>query len=146
MTELAVMVHSSRFGEIEVAPADVLHFPDGLIGLGGTEYALLPAARGPFIWCQSMSDPGVALVLTRPERFFPSFVLELAEAEHERLGAEAATPADVFVTVRAAADPAECTANLRAPIVVLGEPGSGARDAYQVINQTPGVALRTPLF
>jgi flagellar assembly factor FliW len=146
MTQLALMVHTTRFGDIEVAPEAVLHFPDGLIGLSGSDYALIPAGHGPFTWCQSMADPAVALPVTRPERFFPGFVLELGEAQSERLGDEAVARAEVFVTVRAAATAADCTANLRAPILVLEDGGSGARLAYQVVNQDPDAALRTPLF
>jgi flagellar assembly factor FliW len=146
MNELALMVHTTRFGDIEVAPDGVLHFPDGLIGLGGTDYALLPAGHGPFTWLQSLSDPTVALPLTDPRRFFPGFRFELGDAEGEHLEIDAAAPSEIYVTVRASAVAAECTANLKAPIVVVGEPGSGPRRAHQVINHATGVELRAPLF
>lgn len=143
---LALMVHTTRFGDIEVDPEQVLAFPDGLIGLGGSEYALIPADNGPFIWLQSLSDAGIALPLTDPRRFFPDFALELDEEERERLGLEAGEQPEIFVTVRAAGTGADCTANLKAPIVVVANSGAGPRHAHQVINQHAGAALRTPLF
>jgi flagellar assembly factor FliW len=146
MSELALILTTTRFGDVEVAPESLLRFPEGLIGLGGSEYALIPAPHGPFVWCQSASDPGVALVLTRPQRFFPHFTLELAEADAERLGIDGPEPTEIFVTVRAAPVPADCTANLKAPIVAIGTPGPSPRRAHQVLNQADGVALRTPLF
>ena len=44
------------------------------------------------------------------------------------------------MTVRAAEELEDFTANLKAPILVWGGRG------YQVINQTPGCELRAPLF
>jgi flagellar assembly factor FliW len=137
----AVVINTSRFGEIEVEPRQLLHFPDGLIGLGGADFVRIPT-EGPFTWLQSVSDPALALPLTDPRRFFADFTLVPAEADAERLGPDDQMRA-VYVTVTAAPDPARTTANLKAPIVVLdGEP----EIAHQVINQAPGAELRTPLF
>ncbi|HET9072993.1 MAG TPA: flagellar assembly protein FliW [Solirubrobacteraceae bacterium] len=146
MSTLAPMIPTTRFGELEVRPEDLLHFPDGLIGLGGNEYLLVSARQEPFVWLQSLADPAVALVLCEPGRFFPDFALEISDSEGQRLGLEPDTLTQVFVTVRAAPRATECTANLRAPIVVLGTPGGVPRRAHQVINQASGVALRAPLF
>ena len=146
MSALATMIPTTRFGDLEVRPEDLLHFPDGLIGLGGTEYLLVSARQEPFVWLQSLADPAVALVLCEPGRFFPDFQLEISDSEGQHLGLDADTRTQVFVTVRAAPRAADCTANLRAPIVVLGTRGAEPRRAHQVINQASGVALRAPLF
>lgn len=135
----ATVIGTSRFGEVEVNPERVLHFPDGLIGLGGADFVLIPSG-GPFTWLQSMADPALALPLTDPRRFFPAFDLVVGEADAER-GVDQRH--GVYVTVTAAPDPARCTANLKAPIVVLaGTP----QVAYQVINQAAGAEVRSPLF
>ncbi len=53
---------TSRFGEIQVLVSSIIEFPDGLIGLGGSLYALLRTdAKSPFVWLQSLTDPGIAL-------------------------------------------------------------------------------------
>jgi flagellar assembly factor FliW len=138
---MTLEIVSSRFGRVQIDPDTVIEFPDGLIGLGGSRYALI--ARDPdtpFLWLQSLEDPALALPVTNPHQFFADFAVELDEEEAERLGFDSATGVDVYVTVRASNVLEEFTANLKAPILV--------RDgtAYQVINQAPGCKLRAPLF
>ena len=118
-----------------------MEFPEGLIGLGGSQYALIARdPQTPFVWLQSLEDPGLALPVTNPHQFFSDFAVELIEEDAERLGLDATTGADVYVTVRASDKLEEFTANLKAPILVRGG------KAYQVINQAPGAQLRAPLF
>ena len=134
-------IESTRFGSVQVDPGSVLEFPEGLIGLGGSRYALIgndPDA--PFLWLQSLEDPGLALPLTNPHRFFADFAVEVVDEDAERLALDASTAMDVYVTVRAAATLEDFTANLKAPILVR------EGQAWQVINQAPGSELRAPLF
>jgi flagellar assembly factor FliW len=136
-----ITIESSRFGRVEVDPETIIEFPDGLIGLGGSRYALLARdAETPFLWLHSLDDPDLALPVTNPHRFFDGFAVELTDEDAERLGSDAGAPADVYVTVRAADALEDFTVNLKAPILVRGG------YAYQVINQAPGTALRAPLF
>ena len=138
---MSITIESSRFGTIEIAPESVVEFPDGLIGLGGSRYALVSTdTDSPFLWLHSLEDPSLALPVTNPHRFFNDFKVELSDDDAERLGAGAATSVDVYVTVRAADLPSDFTVNLKAPILI--------RDgrAFQVINQAPGAELRAQLF
>lgn len=138
-------VHSSRFGTLEIEAAAVLSFPRGLIGLGGSRYALLTTdPESPFSWLHSTENPELALPVTRPFQFFPSYEVVMSDEEAESLGIGDDAPADVWVTVRAAATAKDITVNLRAPIIVTSAAGGPA--AYQVINETPGLDVRTPLF
>jgi flagellar assembly factor FliW len=138
---LALTIESSRFGRVEIEPSTVFEFPEGLIGLGGSRYALLARdTETPFLWLQSLDDPALALPVTNPHQFFPGYAVELTDDEAERLGFDASTGVDVYVTVRAAEQLEDFTANLKAPILIR----SGS--AYQVINQAPGCQLRAPLF
>jgi flagellar assembly factor FliW len=134
-------IESTRFGQVEVDPATVVEFPDGLIGLGGSRFALLASdAESPFMWLHSVEDPGLALPVTDPRRFFPDYRVELDEDEAERLGLDEETATAVYVTVRAAESLEDFAANLKAPILISS--GTG----HQVINQAPGCALRASLF
>lgn len=137
-----VTIDSARFGRVEIDPATVIEFPEGLIGLGGSRYALLAQdAETPFLWLHSLEDPALALPVTNPHQFFDSFAVELTDEDAERLGlGSAGAEPDVYVTVRAAPALEEVTVNLKAPILIRGG------YAYQVINQAPGCALRAPLF
>lgn len=134
-------IESTRFGTVEVNPASVLEFPNGLIGLGGTQYVLVaPEADSVFLWLHSAEDPALALPVTRPWNFFPDFDVSLSDSETERLGFVGHNTPDVWVTVRATEDLDGFTANLKAPILVSDG------QAHQVINEAPGASVRAPLF
>jgi flagellar assembly factor FliW len=137
-----ITITSRRFGDLEVADHDVIEFPEGLVGLGGSRYVVVRTdENSPFAWLQSADDPDLALPVTDPWRFFEDFALELSDDAT----AAAGLPSDgagvtVFVTVRASGELADFRANLRAPIVVCDGRGT------QVINEAEGAAVRAKLF
>ena len=134
----SLTVESSRFGTLEIAADAVIEFPAGLIGLGGSRFALVSAdTEGAFHWLQSVEDPNLALPVTNPWLFFDEFVVDLSDGDTERVGSE--TP-DVWVTVRAGSSPEDFSANLRAPILVADGHG------HQVINEASDAPVRAPLF
>jgi flagellar assembly factor FliW len=138
---VSLTIESSRFGQVEIDPASVLEFPEGLIGLAGSRYAMIADnPEAPFMWLQSLDDPSLALPVTNPHRFFADFAVEVVDEDAERLSLDASSAMDVYVTVRAAPTLKDFTANLKAPILAR----SG--QAWQVINQAPGCELRVPLF
>jgi flagellar assembly factor FliW len=138
---MTLTIQSSRFGTVEIAEDSVVEFPNGLIGLGGSRYALLAREPdSPFLWLQSLDDPTIALPVTNPQRFFADYQVELTDEDADQLGFVDSPNADVYVTVTASSDLAKFTANLRAPILI--RPGR----ADQVINQAPGAVLRAALF
>ncbi len=132
---------TSRFGEVEIIVESIIEFPLGLVGLSGSRYALLSTTpTSPFLWLQSLENPGLALPVTNPHRFFKDFVVEVSDADGENLGLGDGRPADVYVTVTASKVVSEITVNLRAPILIRDGRG------YQVLNQRPDLATKTPLF
>lgn len=142
------VLNSTRFGRLEIAESSVIRFPDGLVGLDGSRFVLLsanpardPAPTGAFAWLHSLDDAALALPVTRPQRFFPEYVVELDEhdAPAGLRALEDPDAAEIWVTVRAAARLEEFVANLRAPIVVAGGQG------WQVLNAHRDAALRVPL-
>ncbi|HUR83871.1 MAG TPA: flagellar assembly protein FliW [Solirubrobacteraceae bacterium] len=142
---MSLTVESTRFGTLEIDAEAVLVFPRGLIGLGGSRYALLSTdPDSPFSWLHSVEDPDLALPVTRPWQFFPGYEVELADAEAASLGLVGDAPTDVWVTVRATERIEDFTVNLRAPIVVTA--GPHGPEAYQVINDAPDAEVRAPLF
>jgi flagellar assembly factor FliW len=142
---MSLTVESTRFGTLEIEAEAVLSFPRGLIGLGGSRYALLSTdADSPFSWLHSIEDPDLALPVTRPGLFFPGYEVVLSDAEAASLGLTDEAPADVWVTVRATERVEDFTVNLKAPIVVT--PRANGPEAFQVINEAPGCDVRVPLF
>jgi flagellar assembly factor FliW len=132
---------STRFGDVELSDEAVVDFPSGLIGLPGRRWALVPHGQdGVFVWLHSMEDPDLALPLTKPWSFFPRYEVELSDSEAERIGVSDPTEAEVWVTVRAAEEAENFSANLRAPIIISGGRG------FQVINEADDAPVRAPLF
>jgi flagellar assembly factor FliW len=132
---------STRFGDVDLADEAVVDFPNGLIGLRGTRYALVPHDdTGTFLWLHSMEDPDLALPVTKPWTFFPTYEVELSDSEAERIGVTDPAQAEVFVTVRATGEATDFSANLRAPIIMASGRG------FQVINEADDAPVRAPLF
>lgn len=130
---------TSRFGDLSIAEDSILRFPAGLIGLGGDHYALLCTdPSSPFLWLQSLDDPGLALPVTNPHQFFTDFTVELDDEDAEQIGVGETDVVDVLVTVTAS--PEAVTANLKAPILI------NAGVAHQVINRAPGAQVKSPLL
>ena len=138
----SVTVHSRRFGALEVAPEELIDFPEGLVGLGGSRYVLVQTdVDSPFRWLQSAEDADLALPVADPWAFFADYALELSDAATADAGLpEDGTDVTVWVTVRAAAQRQDFSANLRAPIVVHGGHG------HQVLNEAADAPVRAPLF
>ena len=134
-----VTVQSTRFGTLEVSETDVIEFPAGLIGLGGRRFAILEHnPDSAFGWLQSLEDDGLALPVTNPWEFFPSYEVELSDEDTERLaGHENPT---VLVTVSTGSELSDFSANLRAPIVIAHGRG------FQVINEASDAPVRAALF
>jgi|1185.fasta_scaffold139090_3 flagellar assembly factor FliW len=140
-SRMAVTLQSSRFGELQIPEEAVLDFPSGLIGLGGRRFALLARSDdSAFVWLHSMDDADLAIPVTNPWRFFDDYAVELDDDEAQRIGVTSPEDATVYVTVRAAPALEDFRANLRAPILVVGNHG------HQVINQAPDSPVRAPLF
>jgi flagellar assembly factor FliW len=138
---MAITIESTRFGSLDVADDAVIEFPNGLIGLGGTRYALIAREESaPFLWLHSLDDESLAIPVTTPWNFFASFEVEISDSEAERIGITEPSQAEVLVTVRAGESIEDFRANLRAPILIAGGRG------HQVINEAKGTSVRVPLF
>jgi flagellar assembly factor FliW len=138
---MPVNIDSTRFGSIEIPDEGVIEFPNGLIGLAGTRYALVAKEEdSAFVWLHSIDDPSLALAVTNPFQFFPSYEVVLSDSEAERIGITSPEQADVFVTVRTAPELENFRCNLRAPILISAGRG------FQVINEAEDAPVRAPLF
>jgi len=138
-----MQITSTRFGTLEIAEDAVIEFPDGLIGLPGTRYALIAQNESAsFYWLHSVDDPSVALPVTQPWLFFSDYEVQVSDDDAARLGLESSEQADIFCVVRAAKDLKDFTVNLRGPIVIH----AGSRVGRQIINTAGDFEVRQPLF
>ncbi len=136
----AITIDSSRFGTLQIPADSVIEFPQGLIGLGGRRYAIVPSGSdGAFSWLHSIDDPSLALPVANPWHFFADYAVELSDEDSTGITADP-TDVEVYVTVRAGSQLSDFYANLRAPILVAEGKG------HQVINEAADAPVRAPLF
>jgi flagellar assembly factor FliW len=133
-------VKSTRFGDLDVPEEALIEFPAGLIGVGGSRFALLSREEsGAFKWLQETERDDLALPVTDPFAFFPDYEVRISDAEAERIGISDPAEADVLVIVRAAEVLEDFSVNLLAPILISRQVG------HQVINEAPA-PVRVPLL
>lgn len=136
-------IHTTRFGLIEIRDDAVLTFPDGLIGLPGTKYALIAETEeSPFYWLHSVEEPDVGLPVTTPWLFFPDYEVRVTDEDARRLDLESPDQADILCVVRSSEAIEEFTANLVAPVVIH----AAKRLGRQIINDAGGYRVQQPLF
>jgi flagellar assembly factor FliW len=138
-----MQIQSTRFGMLEVRDDTVVTFPDGLIGLPGTNYVLVAQTdRTPFYWLHSVGYADLAVPVTTPWLFFSGYEVDIPDDEAKRLGLAESNQAEIFCVVRAAAELAGFTINLAGPVIVNSE----ARLGRQILNGATGYSVRQPLF
>ena len=132
----------TRFGEIEYDPANLLHFPAGLIGFPNLrDFVVMPNKKeGPLFWIQSIDDPDIAFVLTDPTNFFLEYRVVPEESEKNMLRVENVEDCYTLTVVTVPPDQ-KITLNLAAPI--LFSPKSNR--AIQVILENTDYTTKTPL-
>src|ERR1700754_975567 len=112
----AITIDSSRFGTLEIPAESVIEFHQGLIGLGGSSYAIVPSGNdGAFSWLHSIDDPSLPLPVANPWHFFADYAVELSDEESTGITADP-SDVEVYVTVRAGSQLSDFYANLRAPV------------------------------
>jgi flagellar assembly factor FliW len=113
-----MLVKTTRFGTLEVDPADVLVFPAGLVGLEACrEWVLLADAQNEALaWLQSATRPELALAVVSPRRFVLDYQLRVYRSELAPLALESLEQAQVLAIV-SHGEQGVCL-NLRAPLVI----------------------------
>lgn len=138
-----MLIESTRFGTVEIRDDAVITFPDGLIGLPGSRYALIAQSENTaFYWLHSIDDPAIALPVTNPWLFFSDYEVRVPDGDAEKLDVEHPEQADIFCVVRAAERLEDFTVNLRGPLVVHAD----KRVGRQIINDAADFGVRQALF
>ena len=137
-----MQIESTRFGTVDIRDDAVITFPEGLIGLPGTLWALLAQSESSaFYWLHSLDDASVALPVTNPWLFFSDYEVSVPDEDAGLLNLASADQADIFCVVRASDRIEDFTINLRGPLVVH----AAERRGRQIINERD-YDVRQPLF
>ncbi|MDB9823451.1 flagellar assembly protein FliW [Deltaproteobacteria bacterium] len=130
-------IKTTRFGEIEIDESRVIHFSEGLLGFPEyKDYIILEHAPGsPFRWLQSITDSGLAFVITNPFLIKSDYLENLSSDQEALFSHYANDEIMVFALVTIPHGKAKnATINLLGPIVI--DPESG--NARQVILANSG--------
>ena len=132
----------TRFGEVEYDPSNVLHFPEGLIGLDQLKHFLVMPNKkdGPLFWIQSVDDPAFAFVVTDPTQFFLDYLVTPDAKEREKLGID--ENGECFILAIVSVSPEKkISLNLSGPLLYAPETNKG----LQVILEDTRYSTQTPL-
>jgi flagellar assembly factor FliW len=135
---------SERFGKISYEEAEVLRFPQGLIGFPDMTRFFLYAQEdvAPLAWLHSLDDRNLAFLVVDPFTFFPDYEVrvKLPASLRRQIGESVDLRVLSIVTIHA--DFARSTVNLLGPLVV----NARTRNAWQVILEDEELSTRHYLF
>ncbi|SDD77252.1 flagellar assembly protein FliW [Sporomusa acidovorans] len=139
-----MLIHTTRFGDIEVSEDMLLQFPHGLPGFPDErEFACLPVEENnPFAFLQSVNEPNLTFTLVDPFAFFQDYEFSLDDQVAKEIGLTATNLPRIYNIVSVPANPEEMTANLLAPLIINTE----SRKAIQMILEKTAYTTRHRLF
>jgi len=113
-----MLIHTSRFGEVDVDQNRIMKFPKGLLGFPDeSQYVLLEAGQDSYFWwLQSIELPELAFVVTDPSYFVPTYKVPIRVEQMNELGISSLDEAQVFVVVNKR--DSWLTGNLQGPLVI----------------------------
>jgi flagellar assembly factor FliW len=137
-----MIVHTSRFGAVEVDADRVITFARGILGFPKHRgYVLIqPEPDATFYWLQSVEAADLAFVVTDPLLFVPDYQVPLREETRQDLGLADLSEASVLVIVNKVGD--LLTANLQGPLVIHAT----TRAAAQVVISEKKYQTRHPIM
>jgi flagellar assembly factor FliW len=137
-------INSTRLGEVEVQPEDIIRFEHGLPGFPGEkEFAYLPyESDSPFVFLQSVKEVNLTFLLVEPFAFFKDYTFTLNDQFVQELGFTEDNPPLItnIVTIRDSLG--DATANLLAPVII----NKRAHLAAQIVLEKTEYTTRHRLF
>jgi flagellar assembly factor FliW len=111
-------INTTRFGNIDIAQADLLHFPAGMFGLEQCrDWVLLADTENDALgWLQNIAQPEIAFAVVSPRRFVVDYQVRVSRGELTPLELVDMTDAHVLAIVGRGDN--GVTLNLKAPLVI----------------------------
>jgi len=137
-------IESTRFGELEVAEEQLIHFSYGIPGFPDekTFVHIGHDDESPFSFLQSTTEVNLTFLLADPFAFINEYEFVLEDGVAEKLDLSLENPPQVFLIATVKGQVADMTVNLLAPVVVNGVNRMGR----QVILDKPEYSIRYKLF
>ena len=138
-------VHTTRFGDVEIAPDKVLDFLVPLLGFEQYRYYILldHGPDSPFQWLQSIEEPSLAFVITNPNLFQIDYSVTISDEVLEQLDITQEDDVIIMNIVNIPSNnPGLMTANLVGPLIIQ----VNNRRAAQIILTDTEYDTRTRLI
>jgi len=122
-------LRTAYFGNIEIDPAGIIHFPGGVPGFEDCRrFVLLQRPEeAPVAWLQGVDDPDLAFAVVEPRHFLAEYHPPLSPADLEPLKLAVGEEALILIILVLAPEPERITANLQAPVIINRKEKLGAQ-------------------
>jgi flagellar assembly factor FliW len=139
-----VKVKTTRFGEHEVNPSDLITFADGLFGFENLKkyFVVDPGDSTLILWLQSTEDEKVAFPVIEPKIFKPDYIAKLLPADLNGLELEALNNAKLYSILTIPANVTEMSANIKAPVVINSQKKIGK----QIVLQDSKLSVKHEMY
>jgi len=129
-------LRSKHFGELDYAKEDIIHLPDGLIGLHDLkDWLLLDMEQDvPLKWFHSIDRPDFCVPVTEPCYFTNNYTVRVPEPYHDILGSSSQETIAVLVITTIHPGGKKVTGNLLAPLLIDIESRRGVQLPLQDEN------------
>lgn len=137
-------VKTTRFGELEVNPTDLVTFAEGLFGFENLKkyFVVDPGDSTLILWLQSTEDEKVAFPVIEPKIFKPDYIAKLLPADLNGLDLETLTSAKLYSILTIPGNVTEMSANLKAPIVI----NSSKKIGKQIVLQDSKLSVKHEMY
>ena len=137
-------VKTTRFGELEVNPNDIVTFAEGLLGFENLKkyFVVDPGDSTLILWLQSTEDEKVAFPIIEPKIFKPDYIAKLLPADLNGLELESLQTAKLYSILTIPVNVTEMSANLKAPVVI----NSSKKVGKQIVLQDSKLSVKHEMY
>ncbi len=137
-------IKTTRFGQLEVNPNDVITFSEGLLGFENLKkyFVVDPGDSTLILWLQSTEDEKVAFPIIEPKIFKPDYIAKLLPADLNGLELDTLQTAKLYSILTIPANVTEMSANLKAPVVV----NSAKKVGKQIVLQDSKLSVKHEMY
>jgi flagellar assembly factor FliW len=139
-----VKVNTSRFGELEVNPVDIITINEGLLGFENLKkYCVVDTGDSTLIlWLQSTENEKIAFPIIEPKIFKPDYIAKLLPADLNGLDLDSLNSARLYCILTIPSNVLEMSANLKAPIVI----NNTKKIAKQIVLQDSKLTVKHEMY
>lgn len=139
-----MLIHTVKFGDLEVPEEKILKFKEGLPGFPQTRrfVVLEPEEIKPFRYLQAVDDPPITLFIINPFLVDRTYEFKLSETDMADVNSNNSSELAVYAVATIPENSSEATINLMAPIVI----NESDRCGKQVILHESKYSIKHPLL